>query len=127
MNSGRIFVKKFEMLFAYLFQIMDVFYVTDGPFVNFQVEYVLKCDMSALQRILYSHMHRKGVVLTDGSEKDKKVGESFRFYDPFGAGCTERSFVPIRHRIRELIDLRVYLSFDLTWICGNTHCVNKKE
>jgi len=37
-----------------------------------KVEYVLKCDMSALQRVLYSHMHRKGVVLTDGSEKDKK-------------------------------------------------------
>eukprot|EP00794_Sanderia_malayensis_P007888 gene7887-8741_t len=37
-----------------------------------KVEYVLKCDMSALQGTLYSHMQRKGVVLTDGSEKDKK-------------------------------------------------------
>ena len=45
---------------------------TDGV-MFLQVEYVLKCDMSALQRVLYSHMHRKGVVLTDGSEKDKKV------------------------------------------------------
>ena len=33
----------------------------------------MKCDMSALQRILYNHMHKKGVLLTDGSEKDKKV------------------------------------------------------
>ena len=39
-----------------------------------QVEYVIKCDMSALQRMLYRHMQAKGVLLTDGSEKDKKVG-----------------------------------------------------
>lgn len=39
-----------------------------------QVEYVIKCDMSALQRVLYRHMQAKGVLLTDGSEKDKKVG-----------------------------------------------------
>lgn len=39
----------------------------------FQVEYVIKCDMSALQRVLYRHMQAKGVLLTDGSEKDKKV------------------------------------------------------
>lgn len=38
-----------------------------------QVEYVVKCDMSALQRVLYRHMQAKGVLLTDGSEKDKKV------------------------------------------------------
>ncbi|KAA3677467.1 SWI/SNF-related matrix-associated actin-dependent regulator of chromatin subfamily A member 2/4 [Paragonimus westermani] len=37
-----------------------------------KVEYVIKCDMSALQRVLYSHMQSKGVILTDGSEKDKK-------------------------------------------------------
>lgn len=37
------------------------------------MEYVLKCDMSALQRIIYRHMQNKGVLLTDGSEKDKKV------------------------------------------------------
>ena len=30
--------------------------------------------MSALQRVLYRHMQAKGVLLTDGSEKDKKVG-----------------------------------------------------
>lgn len=29
--------------------------------------------MSALQRLLYIHMQTKGVLLTDGSEKDKKV------------------------------------------------------
>ena len=38
-----------------------------------QVEYVIKCDMSALQRLLYRHMHSKGVLLTDGSEKGKQV------------------------------------------------------
>ncbi|CAL8093802.1 unnamed protein product [Calicophoron daubneyi] len=37
-----------------------------------KVEYVIKCEMSALQRVLYSHMQSKGVILTDGSEKDKK-------------------------------------------------------
>ncbi|RWS06402.1 Transcription activator BRG1-like protein [Dinothrombium tinctorium] len=37
-----------------------------------KVEYVVKCDMSALQRIVYRHMQTKGVLLTDGSEKDKK-------------------------------------------------------
>ncbi|XP_020911146.1 transcription activator BRG1 [Exaiptasia diaphana] len=37
-----------------------------------KVEYVIKCDMSLLQRILANHMHKKGVLLTDGSEKDKK-------------------------------------------------------
>ncbi|XP_035698994.1 transcription activator BRG1-like isoform X1 [Branchiostoma floridae] len=37
-----------------------------------KVEYVVKCEMSALQRLLYSHMQSKGVLLTDGSEKDKK-------------------------------------------------------
>uniref|UniRef100_A0A672MPH8 Transcription activator BRG1-like n=1 Tax=Sinocyclocheilus grahami TaxID=75366 RepID=A0A672MPH8_SINGR len=38
-----------------------------------KVEYVIKCDMSALQRVLYRHMQAKGVLLTDGSEKDKKA------------------------------------------------------
>ncbi|CAL1277234.1 unnamed protein product [Larinioides sclopetarius] len=37
-----------------------------------KVEYVVKCNMSALQRVLYRHMQTKGVLLTDGSEKDKK-------------------------------------------------------
>lgn len=36
-----------------------------------KVEYVIKCDMSALQRLLYRHMQSKGVLLTDGSEKGK--------------------------------------------------------
>uniref|UniRef100_A0A4W6FH44 SWI/SNF related BAF chromatin remodeling complex subunit ATPase 2 n=1 Tax=Lates calcarifer TaxID=8187 RepID=A0A4W6FH44_LATCA len=39
-----------------------------------KVEYVIKCDMSAIQKVLYRHM-QKGILLTDGSEKDKK--ESF--------------------------------------------------
>uniref|UniRef100_H2YVT6 Uncharacterized protein n=1 Tax=Ciona savignyi TaxID=51511 RepID=H2YVT6_CIOSA len=34
-----------------------------------KVEYLVKCDMSALQRLLYCHMHAHGLVLTDGSEK----------------------------------------------------------
>uniref|UniRef100_T1JZ96 Uncharacterized protein n=2 Tax=Tetranychus urticae TaxID=32264 RepID=T1JZ96_TETUR len=37
-----------------------------------KVEYVVKCDMSALQRVVYRHMQTKGIVLTDGSEKDKR-------------------------------------------------------
>uniref|UniRef100_A0A8C6L672 SWI/SNF related BAF chromatin remodeling complex subunit ATPase 2 n=1 Tax=Nothobranchius furzeri TaxID=105023 RepID=A0A8C6L672_NOTFU len=37
-----------------------------------KVEYVIKCDMSAIQKVLYRHM-QKGILLTDGSEKDKKV------------------------------------------------------
>ncbi|XP_038660605.1 probable global transcription activator SNF2L2 isoform X4 [Scyliorhinus canicula] len=37
-----------------------------------KVEYVIKCDMSSLQKILYRHMQAKGILLTDGSEKDKK-------------------------------------------------------
>jgi hypothetical protein len=35
--------------------------------------------MSALQRVLYRHMQAKGVLLTDGSEKDKKVCSRFLF------------------------------------------------
>ncbi|XP_071208564.1 probable global transcription activator SNF2L2 isoform X2 [Salvelinus alpinus] len=37
-----------------------------------KVEYVIKCDMSAIQRVLYRHMQCRGILLTDGSEKDKK-------------------------------------------------------
>nr|CAD7452587.1 unnamed protein product [Timema tahoe] len=37
-----------------------------------KVEYIIKCDMSGLQRVLYSHMQNKGVLLTDGSEKGKQ-------------------------------------------------------
>ncbi|XP_059468333.1 ATP-dependent helicase brm isoform X2 [Neocloeon triangulifer] len=36
-----------------------------------KVEYIIKCDMSGLQHVLYRHMHSKGVMLTDGSEKGK--------------------------------------------------------
>ena len=39
-----------------------------------KVEYVIKCDMSALQRQMYIHMQRRGILLTDGSESNKKVG-----------------------------------------------------
>ncbi|XP_058799194.1 ATP-dependent helicase brm-like [Phymastichus coffea] len=37
-----------------------------------KVEYIIKCDMSGLQKILYKHMQSKGVLLTDGSEKGKR-------------------------------------------------------
>lgn len=37
-----------------------------------KVEYLLKCDMSALQKLIYRHMQSKGVLLTDGSESNKK-------------------------------------------------------
>ncbi|CAH0558695.1 unnamed protein product [Brassicogethes aeneus] len=37
-----------------------------------KVEYIIKCDMSGLQRVLYQHMQSKGVLLTDGSEKGAK-------------------------------------------------------
>jgi SWI/SNF-related matrix-associated actin-dependent regulator of chromatin subfamily A member 2/4 len=36
-----------------------------------KVEYIVKCEMSALQRVLYKHMQSKGVLLTDGSERGK--------------------------------------------------------
>ena len=38
-----------------------------------KVEFIVKCDMSALQKIIYKHMQQRGILLTDGSEKDKKV------------------------------------------------------
>ncbi|CAB3380991.1 Hypothetical predicted protein [Cloeon dipterum] len=37
-----------------------------------KVEYIVKCDMSSLQKVLYRHMQSKGVLLTDGSEKGNK-------------------------------------------------------
>ncbi|KAL1457886.1 hypothetical protein WDU94_008068 [Cyamophila willieti] len=37
-----------------------------------KVEYIIKCDMSGLQKVLYKHMHTKGILLTDGSEKGKQ-------------------------------------------------------
>lgn len=37
-----------------------------------KVEYIVKCEMSGLQRVLYKHMQSKGVLLTDGSEKGSK-------------------------------------------------------
>ena len=37
-----------------------------------KVEYVIKCDMSALQRVIYQHMHTKGVLLMDGGGKSGK-------------------------------------------------------
>ncbi|CAH1967332.1 unnamed protein product [Acanthoscelides obtectus] len=37
-----------------------------------KVEYIIKCDMSGLQKVLYKHMQGKGVLLTDGSERGTK-------------------------------------------------------
>ncbi|CAH1176276.1 unnamed protein product [Phaedon cochleariae] len=37
-----------------------------------KVEYIIKCDMSSLQKVLYQHMQSKGVLLTDGSERGSK-------------------------------------------------------
>ncbi|XP_077299537.1 ATP-dependent helicase brm isoform X2 [Arctopsyche grandis] len=37
-----------------------------------KVEYIVKCDMSGLQKVLYKHMQSKGVLLTDGSERGSK-------------------------------------------------------
>lgn len=37
-----------------------------------KVEYIIKCDMSGLQKVLYKHMQSRGVLLTDGSEKGKQ-------------------------------------------------------
>ncbi|XP_037087593.1 ATP-dependent helicase brm-like [Pollicipes pollicipes] len=31
-----------------------------------KVEYIIKCEMSAVQRLLYRHMQSKGIMLTDG-------------------------------------------------------------
>ncbi|CAG9862723.1 unnamed protein product [Phyllotreta striolata] len=39
-----------------------------------KVEYIIKCDMSGLQKVLYQHMQSKGVLLTDGSEKGGRGG-----------------------------------------------------
>ena len=37
-----------------------------------KIEYIIKCEMSGLQRVLYKHMQSKGVLLTDGSERGNK-------------------------------------------------------
>eukprot|EP00051_Salpingoeca_urceolata_P017870 m.246625 g.246625 ORF g.246625 m.246625 type:complete len:1254 (+) comp19067_c0_seq7:238-3999(+) len=39
-----------------------------------KVEKVLKCNMSALQHKLYTHLHKHGVLLTDGSERKTGSG-----------------------------------------------------
>lgn len=62
---------QFSCLFFSLYMLIVKVVIVNGTVS--QVEYVIKCDMSALQRVLYRHMQAKGVLLTDGSEKDKKV------------------------------------------------------
>lgn len=39
-----------------------------------KVEYVIKCEMSALQRVLYQHMQSKGIMLTN--QENAKAGSS---------------------------------------------------
>merc|ERR1712106_575964 len=39
-----------------------------------KVEYIIKCEMSGLQRALYTHMQEKGVMLTDAPKKEGKGG-----------------------------------------------------
>merc|ERR1712233_49258 len=39
-----------------------------------KVEYIIKCEMSGLQRALYTHMQEKGVMLTDNPKKEGKGG-----------------------------------------------------
>merc|ERR1719341_1057892 len=39
-----------------------------------KVEYIIKCEMSGLQRALYTHMQEKGVMLTDNPKKEGKQG-----------------------------------------------------
>ena len=46
-----------------------------------QIEYVIKCEMSSLQRYVYRHMQAKGVMLTDGS--DKKVSRLISGFNHF--------------------------------------------
>ena len=44
-------------------------FVTNLVLIFNKSEYVLKCEMSAVQRRLYAHMQRSGVILTDGIDK----------------------------------------------------------
>jgi len=39
-----------------------------------KVEYIIKCEMSGLQRALYTHMQEKGVMLTNEPKKEGKGG-----------------------------------------------------
>ena len=39
-----------------------------------KVEYIIKCEMSGLQRALYTHMQEKGVMLTEGTGQKGKGG-----------------------------------------------------
>jgi SWI/SNF-related matrix-associated actin-dependent regulator of chromatin subfamily A protein 2/4 len=39
-----------------------------------KTEYVIKCDMSALQRRVYQHMQKNGLLLTDGTDQKKGRG-----------------------------------------------------
>lgn len=66
-------MKRIKCYFFFFFFLLNLCHTYICLPFCMQVEYVIKCDMSALQRVLYRHMQAKGVLLTDGSEKDKKV------------------------------------------------------
>lgn len=68
--SKHVFSIIFLLVGFVSFSAQDVPFPSHPPLS--QVEYVIKCDMSAIQKVLYRHMQR-GILLTDGSEKDKKV------------------------------------------------------
>ena len=71
-----MYVYLFTTSLIYVVQYMSsrCFTVWLNVLMLFQVEYVLQVEMSALQKAMYTHMQKRGVILTDGSEKDKKVG-----------------------------------------------------
>lgn len=63
---------------------------------------MIKCDMSAIQKVLYRHMQGKGILLTDGSEKDKKVSErKSRRVFPFSILSWDPYLTFILHRVKE--------------------------
>ena len=78
-----------------------------------KVEYVIKCDMSALQRNMYLHMQKKGILLTDGSERDKKV----RWYKWFETSCSlslSLYSLSLTHALFFTLSLSLTLSHSLT-------------
>lgn len=82
---------------------------------------MIKCDMSALQRVLYRHMQAKGVLLTDGSEKDKKVWTFSLFSQPFSLMYSKDG-----HLIARSSQL-VFLFFSCKDCCDDRQCFFRGE
>lgn len=70
-----------------------------------KVEYVIRCEMSALQRVLYSYMQSKGVILTDGSERDKKVRVPLHYTTRFIASVQNWIFSLLSCRVKAVLVL----------------------